>query len=54
MNPITCRTIDQLCVETDASDIIIFLLMSALIKFVLTIFGTNLIVPGEALDPRPY
>mmetsp|Transcript_31448 Transcript_31448/g.77096 ORF Transcript_31448/g.77096 Transcript_31448/m.77096 type:complete len:751 (-) Transcript_31448:215-2467(-) len=47
----TNRTVDQLCVESNASDIIIFLLLCALIKFVLTVFGTNTIVPGGHMVP---
>ncbi|EKX39955.1 hypothetical protein GUITHDRAFT_113947 [Guillardia theta CCMP2712] len=40
-----------LCVESDASNIIIFLLACALIKFILTIFGPNTIVPGGHMVP---
>jgi len=35
----TNTVVDQLCVESDASDIVVFLLLCALIKFLLTIFG---------------
>mmetsp|Transcript_20758 Transcript_20758/g.42215 ORF Transcript_20758/g.42215 Transcript_20758/m.42215 type:complete len:754 (+) Transcript_20758:87-2348(+) len=47
----TNATVDQLCVESDATNIVVFLLLCAVIKFVLTIFGTNTIVPGGHMVP---
>jgi chloride channel 3/4/5 len=47
----TNATVDQICVESDASDIIVFLLICALIKFLLTILGTNTVVPGGHMVP---
>jgi len=47
----TNAVVDQLCVESDATDIVVFLLLSALIKFILTIFGPNTIVPGGHMVP---
>ena len=47
----TNATVDQLCVESDATNIIVFLLVCASIKFILTIFGPNTIVPGGHMVP---
>jgi H+/Cl- antiporter ClcA len=38
-------------VESDATNIIVFLLVCASIKFILTIFGPNTIVPGGHMVP---
>jgi len=47
----TNATVDQLCVESEAASIIALLLVCALVKLVITVFGTNTVVPGGHMVP---